>query len=169
MPTDTKTYEYSVRDRKGKLVKGTLEAQNESALVQKLNEIANLRCLALAHGGASGLGRDPFDPASDVERLAHVLLDCARQVNECMPRLRGFNEHVRYAKIHKDGQFCHRAWIEGQKSTPFELGLDWTVNLDKPGYFVGRRALERAEDDGEPVLEQVEPIHDTGEKEVQRS
>jgi aminomethyltransferase len=35
------------------------------------------------------------------------------------------------------------AWIEAQKSTPFELGLDWTVNLDKPGYFVGRRALER--------------------------
>ncbi len=28
-------------------------------------------------------------------------------------RLRGFNETVRYAKIHKDGQFCHRAWIEG--------------------------------------------------------
>jgi aminomethyltransferase len=35
------------------------------------------------------------------------------------------------------------AWIEAQKSTPFELGLDWTVSLDKPGYFVGRRALER--------------------------
>jgi aminomethyltransferase len=35
------------------------------------------------------------------------------------------------------------AWIEPQKSSPFELGLDWTVVLDKPGYFVGRRALER--------------------------
>ncbi|HSD83644.1 MAG TPA: aminomethyltransferase family protein [Anaerolineae bacterium] len=35
------------------------------------------------------------------------------------------------------------AWIEPQKSSPFELGLDWTVALDKPGYFVGRRALER--------------------------
>ncbi len=28
-------------------------------------------------------------------------------------RLRGFNETVRFAKIHKDAQFCHRAWIEG--------------------------------------------------------
>lgn len=36
-----------------------------------------------------------------------------------------------------------QAWIEPQKSSPFELGLDWTVALDKPGYFVGRRALER--------------------------
>ncbi len=35
------------------------------------------------------------------------------------------------------------AWIEPQKSSPFELGLDWTVALDKPDYFVGRRALER--------------------------
>jgi aminomethyltransferase len=35
------------------------------------------------------------------------------------------------------------AWIEPQKSSPFELSLDWTVNLDKEGYFVGRRALER--------------------------
>ncbi|HMB24489.1 MAG TPA: aminomethyltransferase family protein, partial [Anaerolineales bacterium] len=34
------------------------------------------------------------------------------------------------------------AWIEPQKSSPFELGLDWTVALDKQGYFVGRRALE---------------------------
>jgi type IV pilus assembly protein PilC len=36
MATAVKTYEYSVRDRKGNLVKGTLDAQNESALVQKL-------------------------------------------------------------------------------------------------------------------------------------
>ncbi|HEX2997354.1 MAG TPA: aminomethyltransferase family protein, partial [Anaerolineales bacterium] len=35
------------------------------------------------------------------------------------------------------------AWIEPQKSSPFELGLDWTVALDKQGYFVGRGALER--------------------------
>src|SRR5512142_981679 len=37
------------------------------------------------------------------------------------------------------------AWIEAQKSSPFELGLDWTVALDKKGYFVGRRALEQEE------------------------
>jgi aminomethyltransferase len=35
------------------------------------------------------------------------------------------------------------AWIETQKSSPYELGLEWAVELDKPGYFVGRRALER--------------------------
>ncbi|RPJ27090.1 MAG: aminomethyl transferase family protein [Chloroflexi bacterium] len=41
-----------------------------------------------------------------------------------------------------------QAWIEPQKSSPFELGLDWTVALDKPGYFVGRRALEREKLEG---------------------
>ncbi|MCJ7557665.1 MAG: aminomethyltransferase family protein [Gammaproteobacteria bacterium] len=40
------------------------------------------------------------------------------------------------------------AWIESQKSSPFELGLGWSVALDKPGYFVGRRALEREKREG---------------------
>jgi aminomethyltransferase len=42
----------------------------------------------------------------------------------------------------------NHAWIAGQKSTPFELGLGWAVNLDKPGYFVGRQALEREHKEG---------------------
>ena len=45
--------------------------------------------------------------------------------------------------IEVDYTSTRQAWIEAQKSSPFELGLDWTVALDKQGYFVGRRALER--------------------------
>lgn len=33
-----------------------------------------------------------------------------------------------------------RATIEAQKSSPFEIGLGWAVNLDKPN-FIGRNAL----------------------------
>jgi aminomethyltransferase len=40
------------------------------------------------------------------------------------------------------------AWIDAQKSSPFELGLGWTVSLDKQGYFVGRPALEREKREG---------------------
>jgi aminomethyltransferase len=36
----------------------------------------------------------------------------------------------------------HRAMIEDQKSSPYELGLGWTVKLDK-GPYTGKRALER--------------------------
>ncbi len=45
--------------------------------------------------------------------------------------------------IEVDYTSTSHAWIEVQKSSPFELGLDWAVSLDKEGYFVGRRALER--------------------------
>jgi aminomethyltransferase len=40
------------------------------------------------------------------------------------------------------------AWIPSQKSSPYEMGLGWTIALDKPGYFVGRRALEREAREG---------------------
>ncbi|MFT7582906.1 MAG: aminomethyltransferase [Myxococcota bacterium] len=36
---------------------------------------------------------------------------------------------------------AHDAVIESQKSSPFELGLDWTVKLDR-GPFIGQRALK---------------------------
>ncbi|UNK51056.1 aminomethyltransferase family protein [Lysobacter sp. S4-A87] len=50
--------------------------------------------------------------------------------------------------IDVDYTAANHAWIEGQKSTPLEMGLDWAVQLDKPGYFVGRRALEREKREG---------------------
>ena len=50
--------------------------------------------------------------------------------------------------IDVDYTAANHAWIEGQKSSPLEMGLDWAVHLDKPGYFVGRRALEREHSEG---------------------
>jgi aminomethyltransferase len=50
--------------------------------------------------------------------------------------------------IEVDYTAASHAWIEAQKSSPYELGLGWTVNLDKQGYFVGRPALEREKRDG---------------------
>jgi aminomethyltransferase len=50
--------------------------------------------------------------------------------------------------IDVDYTAANHAWIEGQKSTPLEMGLDWAVQLDKPGYFVGRRALEKEKREG---------------------
>jgi len=50
--------------------------------------------------------------------------------------------------IDVDYTATNHAWIAGQKSTPFELGLGWAVALDKPGYFVGRKALEREHKEG---------------------
>ena len=57
-------------------------------------------------------------------------------------RLRGFNETVRFAKIHKDGQFCHRAWIEGL--TFDTLGPIW--HLDHDGSYSNAGALRGSPD-----------------------
>ena len=50
--------------------------------------------------------------------------------------------------IEVDYTASNHAWIQAQKSSPFELGLGWTVNLNKQGYFVGRPALEREKQSG---------------------
>jgi aminomethyltransferase len=42
---------------------------------------------------------------------------------------------------------AHRALIESQKSTPFELNLGWAVNLDGAN-FNGKRALEKEKAEG---------------------
>ena len=57
-------------------------------------------------------------------------------------RLRGFNETVRFAKIHKDGQFCHRAWIEGLAFDT--LGPIW--HLDHDGSYSNVGALRGSPD-----------------------
>ena len=36
---------------------------------------------------------------------------------------------------------AHHAWVPGQKSSPYEMGLGWTVNLAKEGYFVAAAHL----------------------------
>jgi aminomethyltransferase len=52
--------------------------------------------------------------------------------------------------IEVDYTSTNHAWIAAQKSSPYELGLGWAVALDKQGYFVGRRALEREHREGSP-------------------
>jgi aminomethyltransferase len=46
-----------------------------------------------------------------------------------------------------DYHSAHHAHIEEQKSSPYELSLDWTVALDKEA-FNGKRALQREKADG---------------------
>lgn len=44
--------------------------------------------------------------------------------------------------IEVDFYSSRRVMFDVQKSTPYELGLDWTVKVDKP-FFVGQRALRQ--------------------------
>ncbi|NIU82161.1 MAG: glycine cleavage system aminomethyltransferase GcvT, partial [Candidatus Thorarchaeota archaeon] len=33
-------------------------------------------------------------------------------------------------------------------TNPYEAGLGWVVKLNKPGYFIGKRALEKVREEG---------------------
>jgi type IV pilus assembly protein PilC len=63
MPTATKSFEYSVRDRTGKLVNGKLDAANEAALVQKLRTMGYAP--VSIKPANSGMSREIKLPGSD--------------------------------------------------------------------------------------------------------
>ena len=63
-------------------------------------------------------------PMEQAQRLAHILLDAARQVAEAMPRLRDFKDMDRYtAEIHRLENDGDRIVREGVASL-FEGGID---------------------------------------------
>lgn len=55
-----------------------------------------------------------------------------------------------YPLIEVDFISAENALIESQKSSPYEIGLGWAVNFNKP-YFIGREALEEEKKRG-PAL-----------------
>lgn len=92
MATAVKTYEYSVRDRKGKLVKGTLEAQNETALVQKLKGMGYAPVSVRETGG--GMQREISLPGSNritLKDLAIMSRQFATMVNSGLSLLRSLS------------------------------------------------------------------------------
>jgi type IV pilus assembly protein PilC len=89
MATAVKTFEYSVRDRKGNLVKGTLDAQNETALVQKLRGMGYAPVSVRQAGG--GMQREITLPGSNritLKDLAIMSRQFATMVNSGLSLLR---------------------------------------------------------------------------------
>jgi type IV pilus assembly protein PilC len=92
MATAVKTFEYSVRDRRGKLVKGTLEAQNESALVQKLKGMGYAPVSVKETGG--GMQRELSLPGGNritLKDLAIMSRQFATMVNSGLSLLRSLS------------------------------------------------------------------------------
>ncbi len=57
MATTTKTYEYAVRDRAGKIIKGRVDAPNESAVANRLKELG-LAAVSISEVTTTGLHRE---------------------------------------------------------------------------------------------------------------
>ena len=94
-------------------------------------------------------------PMEQAQRLAHVLLDCARQVNECMPRLRGFKDISHYTieinRLENDGDRITREAI----AALFDNGIDPMVVIRWKDIY---ERLESAIDATEHVANILEGI-----------
>jgi type IV pilus assembly protein PilC len=71
--TKSKTFEYSVRDRQGKLVKGKLDAPSEAALVQKLRGLGYAP-LSVKENKNTGMAMEIKLPGSDKVKLKDLAI-----------------------------------------------------------------------------------------------
>ena len=66
--TGAKTFEYAVRDRSGKIVKGRVEAPNQAAVANRLREMG-LAAISIAEVSNSGLQREISIPGFGAEKI----------------------------------------------------------------------------------------------------
>ena len=94
MATAVKTYEYAVRDRKGKLVNGKLEAASETALVTKLRSMGYAPVSIKESSAGSGIQREIKLPGSNkvsLKDLAVMSRQFATMINSGLSLLRGLS------------------------------------------------------------------------------
>jgi len=92
MATAAKTFEYAVRDRRGKLVNGRLEAQNEAALVAKLKGMGYAPVSIREAGG--GMQREIKLPGGDrvkTKDLAVMSRQFATMINSGLSLMRALS------------------------------------------------------------------------------
>ncbi|MBK6874491.1 MAG: type II secretion system F family protein [Kineosporiaceae bacterium] len=105
MSTATKTFEYSVRDRKGKLVNGKLDAPTEAALAQKLRGMGYAP-ISIREAN-SGMNREislPFGGGVGLKDLAVMSRQFATMINSGLSLLRALailSEQTDNAKLAK--------------------------------------------------------------------
>jgi uncharacterized protein len=94
-------------------------------------------------------------PMEQAQRLAHVLLQCARQISEAMPRLRGFKDLSHYTveinRLENDGDRIVREAI----ASLFDNGIDPMVVIRWKDIY---ERLEQAIDATERVANILEGI-----------
>ena len=94
-------------------------------------------------GYTGDLGYEIWVDASDAPRLWDALMEVGRTYGITPAGILALDMariEAGLVLIDVDYVPAHRAVIEDRKSSPFELGLGWTVKLDKEA-FVGRSAL----------------------------
>ncbi|MBI4527389.1 MAG: aminomethyl transferase family protein [Deltaproteobacteria bacterium] len=106
-------------------------------------KIGGLEVLISRTGYTGDLGYEIWVPSTDAERLWDLLIEEGRPYGITpagMLALDVARLEAGFILIEVDYISSERALIASQKSSPFEIGLGWTVDLKK-GNFVGGRAL----------------------------
>ena len=128
-----------------------IDAEDILALASGLDDIVDL-----TEEVADYLGLYKIEaPMEHAQRLAHILMECCRQLNEAMPRLRGFNDVSHFTTE------VHRLETEGDRVTReaiaslFDTGIDPMVVIRWKDIF---ERLEEAIDATERVANILEGI-----------
>lgn len=107
----------------------------------------------LSRTGYTGdLGYELWIPSSFAERLWDLLMEAGKPYGITpagMLALDMARLEAGFVLIEVDYMSSEKAMIPEHKSSPFEIGLGWTVSLEKE-HFVGRAALAREKERGSP-------------------
>ena len=130
------------------LVHATEDASDSSIANLKYFRVAPARISAIdveiSRTGYTGdLGYEIWIPASDALHVWDALMRAGADYGLTPTGIWALDAaRIEAGLVMADVDYtgAHHAVIESQKSSPFELSLDWTVNLDK-GPFNGRDAL----------------------------
>ncbi len=152
--------EVEIEDESERTAALALQGPNAREVLCRLadEDLSGLRYFRLAHvrlgdipvqvsrtGYTGDLGYEIWVPAEHAERLWDLVFEAGRPYGLMPAGLLALDvARVEAALILIEVDYvpARRALIDSQKSSPFEIGLGWTVKLEKP-YFVGREALVR--------------------------
>jgi len=105
--------------------------------------VGQVQAMVSRTGYTGDLGYELWVPAARAEEVWDRLMEAGKAYGIApagMLALDMARLEAGFILLEVDYTSAEKALIPSQKYSPFEIGLGWTVNLEKPG-FVGRRAL----------------------------
>lgn len=118
----------------------------------KHGRVGGIPALISRTGYTGDLGYEIWVPPHQAERLWDILTETGKPYGITptgMLALDMARLEAGFILIEVDYMSAEKALIPSQKYSPFEIGLGWTVYLDK-GNFVGRKALLEEKEKGSP-------------------
>ncbi|NMM30401.1 MAG: type II secretion system F family protein [Cellulomonas sp.] len=128
MATDTKVFEYAVRDRSGSLVKGRIEANNQAAVASRLKGMG-LAPVSIAEVKNTGMGREisipGFGEKITLKDLAIMARQLATMINAGLSLIRA----LAILAVHTESKPL--AKVLAQVRNDVETGISFSAALSK--------------------------------------